>query len=365
MMTKPPDILVIGAGVFGLSSAFELLRAGYRVTVLDKSPPASGASGGILGALSPHLPDAWNSKKDYQLRALMAAPAFWHDIETYADHLTGYGQIGRMMPLLTQKARDLAQMRIEEAKLRWPSPLEWQIVDTPDTNWIAEAPFGAVHETLSARIFPRAACKALAKAVQSLGGLIEQDDVRRIDGTTALLGSGQTRTAEKIILAAGFESFALAGFPCDFGTRVKGQAALLEGATTTGPLLFTDGFYILPHDDGRVAIGSTSEAEFDDAHVTDEALTKLITRARIQCPALKDAQVVERWAGIRPRASLPDPILGPLPDNPDVIIASGGFKIGFGLAPEVARTMTRIVAGQQVDLPPSFTPAVHLAHAAR
>jgi glycine oxidase len=88
--------------------------------------------------------------------------------------------------------------------------------------------------------------------------------------------------------------------------------------------------------------------EFADPQSTDARLDALIDRARRICPALRDAPVLERWAGLRPRAPRPDPMLGPLPGHPRVLAATGGFKTGFGLAPAVAAA----IAAYAVDDPP-------------
>ncbi len=363
-MTKPPDVIVIGGGIFGLASAFELLSAGLSVTLIDKAEPGSGASGGILGALSPHMPDIWDAKKAFQLKALLAAPEFWLRVEQISGLKTGYGRIGRLMPILSQKGRDLAEMRIGEAETVWPNGIDWHVLDETDPNWFGAGPFGAVQETLSARIFPRAACIALTNAIQKLGAMIQIGEVKAIETGRVTLTEGTTLKAPTIVLSAANNSFPLVNFPHDFGSEVKGQAALLSPAKNSGPLIFADGLYILPHEDGRIAVGSTNERDFSDPHSTDDKLDALITKARAICPALQNSDVTERWANLRPRASLPDPIIGPVPDMPGVFIASGGFKIGFGLAPAIAETVVQLVKGQTPILPERFTPPVQLAHAA-
>ncbi|MEM6905775.1 MAG: FAD-dependent oxidoreductase, partial [Pseudomonadota bacterium] len=42
---KHPDVVVIGAGVFGLWVAREALHAGLSVVVTDRAGPEAGASG--------------------------------------------------------------------------------------------------------------------------------------------------------------------------------------------------------------------------------------------------------------------------------------------------------------------------------
>ena len=51
------DVTVRGAGVFGLSVAWACLRLGATVRVIDPNGVGSGASGGIVGALAPHVPE--------------------------------------------------------------------------------------------------------------------------------------------------------------------------------------------------------------------------------------------------------------------------------------------------------------------
>jgi D-amino-acid oxidase len=80
-MSTEPDVLVIGAGVIGLSSALALLRSGFRVTIYAAEPPlrtTSAAAGALWG---PHLVGAderigrWATQTLQRLRELAADPA--------------------------------------------------------------------------------------------------------------------------------------------------------------------------------------------------------------------------------------------------------------------------------------------------
>ncbi|GAB4382465.1 MAG: hypothetical protein Kow0045_02560 [Albidovulum sp.] len=138
------------------------------------------------------------------------------------------------------------------------------------------------------------------------------------------------------------------------GTAVKGQAALFACAAAGRPQLFAEGLHVVPHADGTVAVGSTSERDFADGRRTDERLEALIARARALCPALADAPVIERWAGLRPRAPSRAPVLGPWPGRPGHFVANGGFKIGFGMAPKVAAVMADLVLEGRDAIPDGF-----------
>jgi len=141
------------------------------------------------------------------------------------------------------------------------------------------------------------------------------------------------------------------------GNGVKGQAALLRPKSplpATAPQLFADALHIIPHGDGTIAIGSTSEREYDDPTSTDAQLDDVIERARLQMPVLRDAEVIERWAGLRPRSRSRAPMLGAWPGKPDTYIANGGFKIGFGMAPKVADVMADLVLDGKDTIPDAF-----------
>ena len=141
---------------------------------------------------------------------------------------------------------------------------------------------------------------------------------------------------------------------------VKGQAALLQFDARTQPQLFADALHIVPHEDGTVAIGSTSEREFTDPTSTDGQLEDVITRAVAAFPVLKDAPVLARWAGVRPRTRSRAPVLGPHPLDPEAFIANGGFKIGFGMAPKVGEVMADLILEDRDIIPEDFKPEASL-----
>jgi glycine oxidase len=73
-------------------------------------------------------------------------------------------------------------------------------------------------------------------------------------------------------------------------------------------------------------------------------------------PLLRDAPVVERWAGIRPKAIGRDPLVGPVPGHPNVISLTGGFKISFGMAHRLAACAVDLALGRTpCGLPENFT----------
>lgn len=336
------DVTVRGAGVFGLSVAYECALRGARVRVIDPHGVGAGASGGLVGALAPHVPENWNEKKAFQFESLILAGPFWAGVERLSGQSPGYARTGRLQPLPDARAVAHAEARAVEAAALWQGRADWRILPRDQCGaWAPPSPTGLlVHDTLSARIHPRQAVVALAAALGAQGGVIEAEGP---DQGAVIWATG----------AAGLADLSQA-LGRDMGAGVKGQALTLAHDARDLPQLFADGLHIVPHADGTIAIGSTTEREYDAPDTTDAQLDGLLARARAACPVLQDAPVLQRWAGLRPRARSRAPMLGVWPGRPGHFIANGGFKIGFGMAPKVAQVMADLVLLGQDRIPEGF-----------
>src|SRR6056297_3960673 len=123
-----PDITVRGAGIFGLSIAWVLTRRGARVQVVDPHGAGSGSSGGLVGALAPHVPENWNDKKAFQLESLLMAEGFWRDVEEVSGISPGYARLGRLQPVEDAAALTLARQRCEGAASLWQNRATWEVI---------------------------------------------------------------------------------------------------------------------------------------------------------------------------------------------------------------------------------------------
>lgn len=338
------DLTVRGGGIFGLSIAWEAVRRGALVRLIETAAIGAGSSGGLVGALSPHVPEAWNEKKAFQLDSLLMAQGWWAAVEASGGLSPGYGRIGRLQPLADAAAVDLAQRRAKTAVELWRGAAVWQVVSATGADWEPVSPSGfLVHDDLSARLHPMQAAHALVAAIKARGGkvVIGEDQDGYGGGGVVVWATGH----------AGLQALS-ADLGRKMGDGVKGQALALAHAAT-GPQLFVDGLHVVPHSDGTVAIGSTSEHHWTDDKV-DGQLEELHAKAVAALPVLAGARVVARWAGIRPRAKSRAPLLGPWPGRPGHFVANGGFKIGFGMAPKVAEVMVDLALEGRDTLPESF-----------
>lgn len=330
-------VTVVGGGIFGLSIACEIARRGCPVRVLEAARIGAGSSGGTVGALAPHAPEAWNAKKQAQLQSLLAAPGFWAAVEAAGGISPGYARIGRLQPV-GDKAK--AEARVAGALAHWPASVAMRIVEDGGSPLAGRGPW--LLDTLSARLAPRRALAALAAAIRAQGGLIAA-------GVGAVAPDEVPAPAVWATGACGLARLS-AELGRAVGGGVKGQSALLGFDARRSPQLFIDGLHVVPHDDGTVAVGSTSERSFSDAG-PDAQLDAVIERARQLVPALAHAPVLDRWAGIRPRAASRAPLLGEWQGRAGHWVANGGFKIGFGMAPWVAAAMADLMLDGRDRIP--------------
>lgn len=337
------DVTVRGGGVFGLTVAFACQVRGARVRLVEKRAIGAGSSGGIVGAMAPHTPDRWNAKKQFQLESLLMAEAFWRRVEDLSSRAAGYLRSGRLQPVASGRTLALATARSDDAQANWGDRASWSVIPAAQAGeWAPRSESGyLIHDTLTARIHPRAATKALAAAFQAIGGEIV---------TGARAGKGVE------VLATGHEGLRALSerFGKRVGTGVKGQAALLRFKASAQPQIFIEGLHIVPHHDGTIAVGSTSECDFDAPDTVDARLDAVLAHARAVFPILAEAPVAERWAGVRPRARSRAPMLGALPGRPGVFIANGAFKIGFGMAPKVGEVMADLILEGRDEIPDIF-----------
>lgn len=340
------DVTVRGGGIFGLSIAWACLTRGAKVRLVETLAIGAGSSGGLVGALAPHVPENWNDKKAFQLDSLLMAGDWWAAVQAAGGVDPGYLRSGRLQPLTDARAVDLARARSASAALLWRGQATWSVVAATGDPWEPHSPTGLlVQDTLTARLSPRRAGAALLAAIRARGGEVvlgEAEDEGQVVWATGHAGL--------------LELSARLGRPV--GGGIKGQSLALRldhPGLEARPQLFIDALHVVPHVDGTVAIGSTSETDWDDPHGTDARCDALQARARAALPLLDKATVVERWAGIRPRARSKAPMLGPWPDRPGHFIANGGFKIGFGMAPKVAEVMADLLlGGDDGGIPPGF-----------
>lgn len=363
--------------MLGLWIARLACARGLAVAIADPGAIGGGASATPLGALLPHLPDTWNEKKAFQFAALADLADAIARLEADTGLSTGYRRAGRVMPIRDERFLQKAERARTQARAHWGERFALNIGcggDAPSSHGITgdAAPLGIVSDTLSAHIDARALTTALRASLAGPATLIEGTAINDWDAArgVALDADGDViASAGALVVAAGFGSFALLRrlTGLTLGDGVKGHAVVLSGGHAhTSPVIYDGGTYVIGRPDGTTAVGATTEFDWTTAAPRDsDDIDALLARATELVPALKSAQRVSLWSGIRPRAVGRDPLVGCLNHADRVWVATGGYKITLGIAHLLAAALVGpITAGEgPITLPKSFSPEHHIAAA--
>ncbi|MGC2198026.1 MAG: glycine oxidase ThiO [Terriglobales bacterium] len=344
---KTWDVIVIGAGIIGLSLARELRKQGAAVLVIERGQPgreASYAAGGMLancGDETPSLlqPLATASAEMY--------PEFVHELQDES----GVDVDLRAQGTLLFPAAEHAHVDIQGA-----TPLPAPLAQLEP----ALAAEGRLAFFLKERsVCPRALAAAALKAARHRGVDVSSGTaVIAVDmAAERAVGVTTDKTsyrAAKVVNCAGAWAAQIAPYPVP--TRpVKGQMVCfaMPSRELLKCVVRSPEIYLIPRSDGRLLAGATvEEAGFDRRTVPDTILA-LRQAAIAMLPALQDARVLEDWAGLRPGTPDHLPILGATP-IPGYFVATGHFRDGILLAPVTARAVAQLMIGSmpQYDLAP-------------
>jgi glycine oxidase len=361
------SVIVIGGGIIGCATAYELAKAGCRVTLLERATPGAEASSAAAGILAPVgetrrsgpfqklTLDSWRRYPDIarELRDVTGV-----DVE----HMTA----GTLYPISGKGE----QTEVQE-QLRWPLATEMgmRVVEGRELRELEPGLAAGITAALFVRgdhwVNNQRLVTAYAAAATERGVLIRTgievtgliaDDSR----VTGVIAAGESLAADRVLLAAGAWSAPIAA---SIGLElpvvpVRGQML----AVSNVPALLRHAFhghqgYLTPRPSGELLVGATVEHVGFERAMTPEGLAHLTNGAIAVLPALRGRPITRTWCGFRPGSPDDMPILGPWPGVDGLYVATGHYRNGILLAPATAAHMSSaIVNGGVPDLIRPFLP---------
>ena len=358
-----PKVVIIGAGVIGLSIGWRLAQKGFETTIFDKGIAGGEASSAAAGMITPvsELRFGEESLLKLFLKSLALYPDFVSELEREAAQSIDFNRSGSYVIAIDpddeaeleriydyQKSLDLPVSRVSPACVAANEPLL-------TTRF---------HAALEAKgecfLDNRLMVAALKKAFRANGGILcEQKPVTGLNLRGNRIGSvmagGEIAPADIVILASGIHAD-IEGLPdqAKIPIRpVKGQA--LDLMMSSSPSLGRANrlnravrtihrypVYLVPRADGRITIGATNEEMGSDSRVTGGALLDLLSGAWKILPAIEEMEFASAWSGHR--AATPDhaPVIGPTGVK-GLFHAMGFYRHGFLLAPITAKVLSDLI----------------------
>lgn len=355
-MPPAPDVLIIGGGVIGLTTAYCLAREGVRVAVLDKSDFGQEASWAGAGIIPPGDRRLARTPFD-QLRALSShlLADLSEELRTTTGIDNGYSVTGGLVLIGEEGESNLEEWRpegIAVEELDGPMLHRFEPALAPELR-------GAFFLSKMAQVRNPRHLKALLAGCRGHGVELRpnspaQGFERQGERITAVKIGDESLRAGRFVLTAGAWSDALlepVGWKPGIHP-VRGQIALLNtGEPLLHRILLYGKRYLVPRLDGRILIGSTEEHTGFDKHTTAEAVHDLLALAIRLVPGLAEAPLERCWAGLRPGSPDGLPFLGAVPGLDNLLVAAGHFRAGIQLSPATGLLMKELLLGQKLTLP--------------
>ncbi len=373
------DVLVVGAGVIGLSIAWRCRRRGLSVTVVDPAP-GSGASRTAAGMLAPVTELHYGEKSLLVLNLASAAryPSFVAELEDATGRPVGYRRTGTVVA--AWDAADLAGLR-DLAGFAGTLGQPVQALTGRELRslvpGIAPGLPGGLLAPDDHQVDNRRLHAALLAAASGAGASLIETPVARIDVVAGRVRGVTTAdrlsfTAGTVVLAAGAHSGRIAGLPDHARPRVhpvKGQTLRLRMSADTMPPLIVRGtvkgtpVYLVPRapstqggpSTGELVIGASTEEAGFDCTPRAGAVYELLRDGQSLLPAVSEAELVEVSTGLRPGSPDNAPLIGTCGLD-GLIIATGHYRNGVLLSPITGDGVADLIADGA--LPPELLPFV-------
>ena len=387
---KTYDVIIVGGGIIGAATAFELARKSLNVVLLDRREPGSEASWAAAGMLSP-APDAEDAAPlvPFARESHALYPDFISAIERACGtpvefqrcgalevFFSPQGQVERDKRIARIRSYGIAADAISLSDGRSKEPL---LNPAPQAvAWISDEAYvdprqltqvalvAAKHSGVEIRSATEAVSILTARNGSCCEGVLAADS-RTMKAGRVDVRTGEKIRAKKIVIAAGSFSGSIGWIERYAPTHpVRGQMAALrcpEG--TLRCVLRSEQGYVVPRKDGRIVAGSTLENAGFEKQVTPGGLAKILRAAIDLAPALENAAITETWSGLRPGTPDQLPIIGPT-DVEGLFIATGHYRNGILLAPATARCISEWILEGKPSIPvENFSPMRFAAAAHR
>ena len=339
------DAIVIGGGVVGIATAYQLVRQGASTLLIDRRDPgrATDAGAGIISSGGdPNHHDPYYrfvGLAEHHYRDLVT------DLEGDGCEDTGYSVCGSLWVAVDE--REGAEFKRSTVGIPEGNGRGGLAVVTPARAREIFPPLdtvtGALYAPSTARVDGRQLASSIEKAAVSRGLKIRTesvDSVQSSDGSVEVTANGALISAGHLVIAGGAwsQSFSDAlDVQIPVGPQ-RGQIIHLDvGDVDTSEWPIITGMtehYMVCWPDQRVVVGATREASAGFNPVTTvEGLMEVMYEAIRVAPGLRTASIREIRVGLRPLSQDGMPVIGSVPGHPRVHVVTGHGPVGLHSGP--------------------------------
>ncbi|MBT2500392.1 glycine oxidase ThiO [Agromyces sp. ISL-38] len=361
-------VAIVGAGIVGLAIAWELVRAGSSVRVIDPHP-ASGATYAAAGMLAPASEFHYGEEDAFTL-GLAAAERYPAFIDALPESdAAGYERAPTLVvgvddadrAALADLAAAQAQLGLDAAPIgtREARRLEPLLGPRVGAAYLIDRDH---------RIDPRALAGVLRRAIHrerpdAFVAASARRVLRDARGTAVgvELSDGSRIAASEVVVANAQGAARLAALPEHVLRPVHGDILRLRAPEVLRPLLTATvrglvrgtPVYLVPRRDGSVVLGAT-QREHGGSAISAGGVHALLRDARELVPAVDELELIDAVARARPATPDHVPLVGRV--APGLLVATGTYRNGVLLAPLIAELCLQLVEGAELSAWPMLRP---------
>ncbi|MGJ5091718.1 NAD(P)/FAD-dependent oxidoreductase [Bradyrhizobium oligotrophicum] len=408
------DVVVLGAGIVGVSSAYAIRERGLSVVLVDRKAPGEETSYGNAGILSsgsilplnkPSLFSALPSYLGNRSAALRWDPAWTlRNVEWVLRFLANavesrvrpratalHGLIGASLKLHRdwivrsgepQRIRETGWLKawrsdaVGAAKAEQAFLAEYGIeselldrqgISALEPNMLPVYKVGLLHSQTASVDSPGNVTKAYARMFEGAGGVLRQSEIRALlsdgDGWRVVLGDGEIRARHVVVALGPWSPDILRSLgyrvPMAFERGYHQEFTPNPARMLLRPIHDAEGSFLMTPMENGVRVTSGVELTDRDAPSNFAQLEQVVPLAR-GVVEFGEA-VAQPWRGARP--TLPDslPMIGPAPRHSGLWLAFGNQHIGFTTGPATGAAIAAMIAGEAPPFDASaFAPSRYL-----
>jgi len=357
-MNRTADVVVVGGGIVGCSTAYNLARLGAgKVVLVERGYLASGATGRCGAGMRMQWGTETNCLLSRESTKLLENLPEILEVDTDIElKQGGYLLLAYTEKMAAQFKKNLILQNSLDIPARWVTPAEAkEIVPHLNTNGM----IGATFCPKDGHCNPFKATEAYAKAARRLGvEILTHTEVTGIESECCQIRTVKTTAGDihtpRMVVAAG-------GYTKGLGRMVGAEIPIyperheilvtepVEPMQESMVMSFHHNLYCQqsPHGSFIMGIGHPDLPESFDTRSSWQFLQEMATRLITILPALAGLNVVRQWAGLYDMSPDRQPILGPAGDVEGFHVAAGFSGHGFMISPITGQ----IVAEQLLGLP--------------
>lgn len=348
------DLVVAGGGIVGTACALACAQAGLRVALVEREFLGSGATAAGMG----HIVVMDDSEAQFALTR--RSQQLWHGLSATLPASAEYEMRGTIWVAadeeeLAEAGRKHAYLEARQVPNRLLSSQELASMEPNLRSGLA----GGLLVPDDAVVYPPTVALHLARQLQSLGSSVLQGHaIVEIGNGEVRLDDGTNLRAPKLVNAMGAEASRL--MPGLQVKKRKGHLAITDrypgfvhhqlvelGYLKSAHSLTADSvaFNVQPRLTGQILIGSSRQYGNEDSAVNQPILAAMLQRAALYMPAINSLNVIRVWTGFR--AATPDklPLIGPVPGDPTLWLATGHEGLGITTALATAELLAADFTG--------------------